>query len=86
MASKVDIPNESTNVRVMKKSMRAVETELISEVLIEEQTWSVFVIQKLSQPPYSIIARELKDFVLKNGELDFLGSEGVLLVLYLKPK
>lgn len=65
MASKVDIPNETTNVRVMKKSMRAVETELISEVLIEEQNWSVFVIQKLSRPPYSIIARELKDFCVE---------------------
>lgn len=36
------------------------------------------IIQKLLQPSSSVIARELKDFALKNGELYYRGSGGVL--------
>lgn len=36
------------------------------------------MIQILSQQSSSVIVRELKDFILKNGHLYFRGSEGVL--------
>lgn len=77
-ASKVDIPDETTSTKVMKKTLRTTITELIPEVLIEEEGWPTSIIQKLSHPSSSIIAKELKDFGLENGELYFQGSGGIL--------
>lgn len=78
LASKVDIPNETANVKVTNKTLRATATELILEVLIEKEDWRTPIIEKFSQPSSSAAARELKDFVLRNGELYYRGSGGVL--------
>lgn len=78
LASKVDIPEEVANIKVMKKTLRAIAAELIPKVLIEKKDWRTSIIQKLAQPSSPVIARELKDFVLKKGELYYQGSEGVL--------
>lgn len=74
----MDLPDETSDVNVMKKITTSYTTELIPEVLIEEQDWHASVIQKLAQPSSSVTAREFKDFVLRNGELYFRGSGGVL--------
>lgn len=74
----MDIPEEVANVKVMKKMLRATTTELIPEVLTENEDRRTSIIQKLAQPSSSVITRELKDFVLKNGKLYYRGSGGVL--------
>lgn len=78
LASKVDIPKEVANIKVMKNTLRATSTELIPEVLIDKEDWHTLIIQKLAQPLYSVITRALKNFVLKNGELYYRGNRGVL--------
>lgn len=55
----------------MSKTFRATATKLIPKVFIKEQDWHASVIQKLAQPSSSVIARELKDFVLKNRDCTF---------------
>lgn len=67
----MDIPHEAVDVRVIKKSLRATATKLIPEVPIEEQDWCASIIQKLTQPSSSVVARELKDFFLINDNLYF---------------
>lgn len=46
LASKVDIPEEEASVKIMTKTLRATATELIPEVLIEEEDWRAPIIQK----------------------------------------
>lgn len=47
---------------------------MILEILTEKEDWRKPIIQKFSQPSSSVVASELKDFVLKNGELYYQGS------------
>lgn len=70
----------------MKKMLRATATEFIPEVFMEEQYWCIFVIQKLTQPSSFVVIRELKDFVLENGELYSRGNGGVLTRAISKPE
>lgn len=51
---------------------------MILKVSIKEQDWLNLFIQKMTQPSYSVLARELKGLILQNGELDFRGSGGRL--------
>lgn len=50
LASKVDIIDETANVKVTKKTLRATATELILEVLIEKEDWRTPIIEEFSQP------------------------------------
>lgn len=65
LASKEDIRNETTNVKIMKKTLQPTTTELIPKVLTEEEDQRTSIIQKLSQPSSSVIMRELKDLFKK---------------------
>lgn len=78
LASKADILEKETNIKAVKKMLRATTTELIPEVIIDKEDWRTTIIQKLIQPSSSIITRELKDFMLKNEELYYQGIGGIL--------
>lgn len=58
--------------------MRATAIELIPKILTEEEDWCAPIIKNLSQPSSSVAVRELKDFVLRSGELYHRGNGGVL--------
>lgn len=82
----MDILDKTVIVRVIKKTLQATTTELIPEVSIEEQGWRPSIIQKLTQPSSFVVARELKDFVLQNGELYFRGTGRILACAISKAK
>lgn len=69
LAWKVDISDKMIDVRVNKKTLWATIVVLTSEVSIEKQDWRTSIVQKLTQPSSSMVARELKDFTLINGQL-----------------
>lgn len=45
LASKVDIPDETTNVKLTKKALRATATKMILKVLIKKEDWRTPIIQ-----------------------------------------
>lgn len=72
------ILDETVDVRIIKNTLRATTMELIPEISTNEQDWGASIIQKLTHRASSVVTRELKDFVLTNGERSFKGNGGVL--------
>lgn len=46
--------------------------------LIDEQNWRSFKVQNLNHPYRTVVAKNLKDFVIVNGKVYFRGGGGVL--------
>lgn len=56
---------------MIRKTSRAIATELIPEISMEEQNWRTSITHKLTQPSSAVVIRELKDFALVNDEFYF---------------
>lgn len=72
----MDIRDEKVCLRAIKKTLQVTATELIPEVLFEEQDRRTSVIQKLTYPSSFMVVRKLKDFTLIDGDY-FQGNNRV---------
>lgn len=68
MASKIDVPDEIVDVRIMKRTLRATIVDLICVDSVNERDWRSSVIQSSNQPS-SNVAKDLRKFIVVSGEL-----------------
>lgn len=54
--------------------MRTTAADLIPAAITDKQDWCFPIIQKLKQPPSTMVGRALKDFTIVNDELYHQGS------------
>lgn len=64
-----DIPGEAINVSVVKRELRATAADSITVDLVDEQDWHVSIIKYLTQPPFTVVVKDLTEFTLANGAL-----------------
>lgn len=68
LASKVNIPEDATDTKVIKKTLQATAAAFIPAELIDEKDWRTSVIQDFLQPSSIVVAKELKEYTLVKRE------------------
>lgn len=78
LTSKIYIPNKDIGVILIKSIVRATTIEITLADIPNEQDWSILILKELTQLSSTSTIRSMKDFVIFDKELYYLGNGGIL--------
>lgn len=77
LASTVNVTDETVDVKVMNRTLRANAVDFILIDSFDKQDWIRFIIQSFNQLSPTVAKRNLKDIFVVNSELCYRGNGGV---------
>lgn len=69
-----ELHNKHVDVSIIHKTLRGTTVDLIYAAITDEQDWRVPIFQNLTLPSLTMVAKDLKDFKMVNGQWRYSSS------------
>lgn len=78
LTSKIDIRGEVIDVGIIKRILQPIVADLVLTAITNGQGWRIPLMQKLAQTSSTMVARDLKDFIVVNDELYYRDGDDAM--------
>lgn len=78
LASKIDVPEEVVDVRIMKRHCEPPQQICFLLIRLINEIGKILSFKILNQPSSNVAAKDLKNFIVINGKVYFQGSAAAL--------